>query len=71
METGEVQYTEARLIETLLQACTGGGEVPIGIEVPVREEPRVVDPTAIRTLLTPGGNPGGDSGGLAVGSCGV
>lgn len=54
LEVGAVQYTEARLLETLMQACADGGKVPAGIEVPVREESRLVDPTAIRTLLTPG-----------------
>jgi transposase-like protein len=54
LERGEAHYTEAGLLETLLQACAEGGTVPAGIEVPLREEPRLVDPTAIRTLLTPG-----------------
>lgn len=54
LAVGEVHYKEVGLLETLLQACAEGGGVPVGIEVPVREEPRVVDPTAIRTLLTPG-----------------
>lgn len=54
MEKGEVHYKEEYLLGEILKLNATGGEIPAGIEVPYREEPQVLDPTGIRTLLKPG-----------------
>lgn len=51
---GAAHYQEPYLLEELLRTCeTEAGRWP-GLDVPAVAEPRLVDPTAIRTLLTPG-----------------
>lgn len=51
---GAVHYQEASLLEELLRTCAGEDGRSPGIALPVAAEPHLVDPTAIRTLLTPG-----------------
>lgn len=51
---GAAQYQESFLWEELLRTCeVPEGRYP-GIEFPAAAEPRLVEPTAMRTLLTPG-----------------
>jgi hypothetical protein len=54
LAAGAVHDQEEWVLETLRHQGATGRNVPAGIEVPPREEPRLVDPTAMRTLLPPG-----------------
>lgn len=56
LEKGAAQYKESYLLDTLLGAYENGQTPVSGLEAPeeIEKAPCVSDPTAMRTLLTPG-----------------